>query len=198
MGICLSGRRRVGRHRWSACIHKPVRWPPARPMRGPMSNPQVIELFELQVQVRHGLPHHPGVRPVLRRHAHRRLHDHQAGVLQQQGRCRFPRCVRTCWTSAGRPSAGASASTPGKCGRSCFRFPPIKVFEKSELRRDVWDLLRGNNRIPEITVADLEAMIGACKVGVQRIRALVDRYGVETVCEGGEYTLDYSERALRS
>lgn len=72
------------------------------------------------------------------------------------------------------------------------------MFEKSELRRDVWDLLRGNNRIPEITVADLEAMIGACKVGVQRIRALVDRYGVETVCEGGEYTLDYSERALRS
>jgi N-methylhydantoinase B len=108
----------------------------------------------------------------------------------------FP-SVRAHMLDVGGPAAGFNGDA-WEVWQEGFRFPPIKVFEKGELRRDVWDLLRGNNRIPDIAVADLEAMIGACKLGEQRIRTLIDRYGLDTVRDGVEYTLDYSERALRN
>ncbi len=109
----------------------------------------------------------------------------------------FP-SVRAHMLDVGGPEPGGGISIDAtEVWQEGFRFPPIKVFEKGERRRDVWDLLKGNNRIPDITVADIEAMIGACKLGEDRIRSLIDRYGLPTVCEGVEYTLDYSERALR-
>lgn len=108
----------------------------------------------------------------------------------------FP-SVRAHMLDVGGPAAGFNGDA-WEVWQEGFRFPPIKLFEKGESRRDVWDLLRGNNRIPDTAVADIEAMIGACKLGEQRIRAVVDRYGLDTVRAGIAYTLDYSERALRN
>src|SRR5581483_10896757 len=105
--------------------------------------------------------------------------------------------VRAHMLDVGGPVPGGFNADAEELWQEGFRFPPIKIVEKGELREDVWELLKANNRLPDVAIADLNAMIGACKVGEQRIRALIEKYGLETVREGVRYVFDYSEKRLR-
>lgn len=78
-----------------------------------------------------------------------------------------------------------------------FRFSPMKLYEKGELRREVWQWLTRNNRLPQMAMGDLSAMIGACRIGEDRLRAICDKYGLETVRESVKWIFDYSERRFR-
>jgi N-methylhydantoinase B len=78
-----------------------------------------------------------------------------------------------------------------------FRFCPMKLYEKGELRRELWDLLLTNNRLPDILEADIGAMIGGCRIGEDRIRSLCDKYGLDTVRDSVAWIFDYSERTFR-
>ena len=106
--------------------------------------------------------------------------------------------VRAHMLDVGGPVPGGLNAEAEEVWQEGFRFPPVKVFEKGERRRDVWDLLKANNRLPDIAIADINAMIGACKIGQERIRAVVDKYGLATVQEGVRYTFDYSEKKFRN
>lgn len=106
--------------------------------------------------------------------------------------------VRAHMLDVGGPVPGGLNAEAEEVWQEGFRFPPVKVFEKGERRRDVWDLLKANNRLPDIAIADINAMIGACKIGEERIRAVVDKYGLATVQEGVQYTFDYSEKKFRN
>ena len=106
--------------------------------------------------------------------------------------------VRAHMLDVGGPVPGGLNAEAEEVWQEGFRFPPVKVFEKGERRRDVWDLLKANNRLPDIAIADINAMIGACKIGQERIRAVVNKYGLATVQEGVRYTFDYSEKKFRN
>ncbi len=106
--------------------------------------------------------------------------------------------VRAHMLDVGGPVPGGLNAEAEEVWQEGFRFPPVKVFEKGERRRDVWDLLKANNRLPDIAIADINAMIGACKIGEERIRAVVNKYGLATVQEGVQYTFDYSEKKFRN
>jgi N-methylhydantoinase B len=62
--------------------------------------------------------------------------------------------------------------------QEALRIPAVKVYERGELRRDVWDLIFANVRLP-IVEEDMRAEIGSCAVGERRLRALVEKYGLE-------------------
>ncbi|HAK54181.1 MAG: hydantoinase B/oxoprolinase family protein [Vicinamibacterales bacterium] len=62
--------------------------------------------------------------------------------------------------------------------QEALRIPAVKVHERGELRRDVWDLIFANVRLP-IVEEDMRAEIGSCAVGERRLRALVEKYGLE-------------------
>ena len=53
--------------------------------------------------------------------------------------------------------------------QEALRIPPIKVYEKGKLRKDVWDLIFANIRF-DIVQHDMKAEIGACRVGERRMR----------------------------
>ncbi|UGS38431.1 hydantoinase B/oxoprolinase family protein [Capillimicrobium parvum] len=78
-----------------------------------------------------------------------------------------------------------------------FRFSPLKLYERGELREDVWEWILRNNRLPENLRADLDAQIGGCRVGARRIRELCDKYGVATVREAVDWLMGYSEHRFR-
>ncbi|MBL5974557.1 MAG: hydantoinase B/oxoprolinase family protein [Candidatus Leucobacter sulfamidivorax] len=78
-----------------------------------------------------------------------------------------------------------------------FRFSPMKLYERGELREDVWEWILRNNRLPVNMRADLDAQIGGCQVGERRIRELCDRYGSDTVREAADWIMQYSEKRLR-
>ncbi len=60
-----------------------------------------------------------------------------------------------------------------------LRITPVKVYEKGELRKDVWDLIFANVRL-DIVQHDMKAEMGACTVGERRLLELLKKYGVES------------------
>jgi len=61
--------------------------------------------------------------------------------------------------------------------QEALRIPAVKVVERGVLRRDVWDLIFANIRLP-IVQADMRAEIGSCTVGERRLAALVEKVGL--------------------
>ncbi len=59
--------------------------------------------------------------------------------------------------------------------------PPVKVVRDGQLQRDVADLWVRRSRVPMLIALDLRAKIGANNVGGERIHALIDQYGADTV-----------------
>ena len=60
--------------------------------------------------------------------------------------------------------------------QEALRIPPVKVYDKGRLRRDVWDLIFANIRF-DIVQHDMKAEIGACRVGERRMLDLLRKYG---------------------
>ena len=109
----------------------------------------------------------------------------------------FP-SVRGHFLDVGAPYPGSANPIATEVYQEGFRFPPLKLYEKGEFRRDVWRMLIANTRLPQIYEGDLNAMIGSCRVGEQRLKSVVEKYGFETVLEAMNYIFDYSERSFRS
>ncbi|MEU6696398.1 hydantoinase B/oxoprolinase family protein [Pseudonocardia sp. NPDC046786] len=59
--------------------------------------------------------------------------------------------------------------------------PPVKVVRGGQLQRDVADLWVRRSRVPMLVGLDLRAKIGANNVGAERLAALVEQYGADTV-----------------
>jgi len=60
--------------------------------------------------------------------------------------------------------------------QEALRIPPVKVYEKGKLRKDVWDLIFANIRF-DIVRHDMRAEIGACHIGERRLLELLRKYG---------------------
>lgn len=60
--------------------------------------------------------------------------------------------------------------------QEALRIPPVKVYEKGRLRKDVWNLIFANIRFG-IVQQDMRAQTGSCVVGEQRMLHLLDKYG---------------------
>ncbi len=63
--------------------------------------------------------------------------------------------------------------------QEALRIPAVKVVERGRLRKDVWDLIFANIRLP-IVQEDMRAEIGACTLGERRLIELIDRIGLES------------------
>ncbi|MCZ7565397.1 MAG: hydantoinase B/oxoprolinase family protein [Burkholderiales bacterium] len=63
--------------------------------------------------------------------------------------------------------------------QEALRIPPVKVYDKGRLRKDVWELIFANIRL-DIVQHDMKAEIGACRVGERRVLDLIRKYGLES------------------
>lgn len=109
----------------------------------------------------------------------------------------FP-AVRAHFVEVGGPVPGGYNSLATEIWQEGFRLAPMKLYEKGEMRQDVFDLLAANNRLPDTMMGDLSAMIGACRVGEDRILRLIEKYGLETTLAAIDYLLNYSEKLVRA
>lgn len=73
-----------------------------------------------------------------------------------------------------------------------IRIPPVKLTE------GVLALVLNNVRTRQEREGDLTAQIGACRIGAERIRELVGRYGIERIQQNITALLDHSERMMRA
>jgi N-methylhydantoinase B len=79
-----------------------------------------------------------------------------------------------------------------------IRIPPIRIVRGGEVDREMLDLILLNVRTPKEREGDLHSQIGSCRVGEQRIRELVEKYGHAHLQILTEELLDYSERLVRA
>ena len=108
----------------------------------------------------------------------------------------FP-SVRGHFLDVGAPYPGSANAAAVEVHQEGFRFPPLKLYDKGEFRRDVWRMLIANTRLPHIYEGDLNAMIGSCRVGESRLKQVVKKYGFATVLEAVAHIFDRSERRFR-
>jgi len=78
-----------------------------------------------------------------------------------------------------------------------LRITPLKLYEGGRRRDDVWDFVFGNVRL-DVVAEDVSAMIGSCTVGERELKALLARYGTETVRTATASLLDAAEQAARA
>lgn len=91
------------------------------------------------------------------------------------------------WTAVKGHQADIGGAVPGgynpnavEVWQEALRIPPIKVYERGKLRKDVWDLIFANIRF-DIVQHDMKAEIGACRVGERRMIDLLKKYGRDSL-----------------
>lgn len=92
---------------------------------------------------------------------------------------------------------GLALTTPDIYGEARY-FLGQKLYDRGKRCNDLWYLIGDNVRVPKEVLGDLEAQVGAAKVGEKRFCELVDDYRLDVVMDSGRALLDYSERLLRS
>jgi N-methylhydantoinase B len=78
-----------------------------------------------------------------------------------------------------------------------IRIPPVKLMRAGQMDRQVLDILLANVRTPREREGDLTAQLGACRIGAERIRELVDRFGHTRILRGVAAMVDGSERLMQ-
>jgi len=78
-----------------------------------------------------------------------------------------------------------------------LRIPPVKIFEQGRERKDVFNLIMTNVRIPETQRGDLLSMIGAARIGEKRARVIYDTYGEEVLNTFVTDLMGYGEHMMR-
>ena len=81
--------------------------------------------------------------------------------------------------------------------QEALRIPPVKVYERGKLRKDVWELIFANIRF-DIVQHDLRAQIGACTVGERRMQKLLEKYGFESFTVHKEALFDATRKMMES
>jgi len=59
--------------------------------------------------------------------------------------------------------------------------PPVRYWTKDGVNREVEAILRNNSRVPEVVIGDLRGQVGSTRLGAERLCALCDEYGAETM-----------------
>lgn len=78
-----------------------------------------------------------------------------------------------------------------------LRFPGTRVARNAVLDAEWVGFMRNNVRVPLSFISDLRSLVAACNVGGERMRALVDEYGLATLKAYTKYNIELTEKALR-
>jgi len=85
------------------------------------------------------------------------------------------------WPDVGGAAPGGFVPGATEIFQEGLRFPPVKIYEKGKLNEALLTVLLANVRVPEERYGDLQAQIGALRVGEQRLNAVLDKYGDDPV-----------------
>ena len=76
--------------------------------------------------------------------------------------------------------------------------PPVRFQSADGIDEDVEAIIANNSRIPDILLGDLRAQVGATRIGGERLAALCEEYGADTVRAVMASLMDLAGRRLRA
>ncbi len=102
------------------------------------------------------------------------------------------------WPDVGGSAPGGFVPGATEIFQEGLRFPPVKIYEKGKLNEALLSILLANVRIPEERYGDLQAQIGSLRVGEERLNAVLDKYGDDTLGFYIDEMMRRSEQHMRS
>jgi N-methylhydantoinase B/oxoprolinase/acetone carboxylase alpha subunit len=76
--------------------------------------------------------------------------------------------------------------------------PPLKLYEAGEINESVEGIVRGNVRVPNTVMGDIEALHSGNTAGADRVHGVLDEYGPDTVERVGAKINRLAERTMRN
>jgi N-methylhydantoinase B len=92
---------------------------------------------------------------------------------------------------------GGFCTSATECYHEGFQTKGLKLVERGKLRQDVWDTIMNMTRVPKQVAMDYKSQIAAGFVAKQRMIAVVEKYGLETVRTVCEELMQQSEQSFR-
>ena len=114
------------------------------------------------------------------------------------GRLLFWSINRAHHSDIGGATHGAYNAAATEIWQEGLRIPPLKLYDRGQVRQDVLEMLTANVRHPRDFQGDLAAMIGSARMGADRLQALLSELGVKTVLDTVAVVLDAAERQARA
>ncbi|MDX2155663.1 MAG: hydantoinase B/oxoprolinase family protein [Hyphomicrobiaceae bacterium] len=78
----------------------------------------------------------------------------------------------------GGAAAGSMSGGLNEIWKEGLRIPVVRLMSKGVMQQELMDIILLNMRLPEERKGDINAQIAACRLGVDRIKALSERYGL--------------------
>ena len=85
------------------------------------------------------------------------------------------------WPDTGGSVPGGFSASATAVEQEGLRLPPVKLFKKGELDREIYAIICSNIRVADQRIGDVKAQAAALEVGSERLDLLLDRYGDATV-----------------
>jgi N-methylhydantoinase B len=80
------------------------------------------------------------------------------------------------------------------CFQEGIRFPPVKLYSKGEMRKDIWNIHRNNVRLPDKISMELRGQVAANHVAKTRVGELINRLGSKTFKDVCDALIELSSR----
>jgi len=87
------------------------------------------------------------------------------------------------WPDTGGVVPGGFSASATAVEQEGLRLPPVRLFKEGVLDEEIYSIICSNIRVAEQRIGDVKAQAAALMVGEDRLNALLDRYGDDTVTE---------------
>lgn len=78
-----------------------------------------------------------------------------------------------------------------------IRIPPVKLYRRGELNKDMLELILHNVRMPRWNHSDLNAIVAGCRSAARRCIELAERFGDDAFFSAQQSMLDRTRRAMK-
>jgi N-methylhydantoinase B len=85
------------------------------------------------------------------------------------------------WPDIGGAVPGGFSASATAVEQEGLRLPPVKLFKRGKLDPEIHAIIASNIRVADQRIGDIKAQAAALLVGQDRLVAILDRYGDETV-----------------
>ena len=87
------------------------------------------------------------------------------------------------WPDIGGAVPGGFSASATAVEQEGLRLPPVKLFKRGKLDPEIYAIITSNIRVADQRIGDIRAQAAALRVGQERLFAILDRYGDDTVVE---------------
>jgi N-methylhydantoinase B len=102
------------------------------------------------------------------------------------------------WPDIGGMVPGGFSAKATEVEQEGLRLPPVKLFKRGVMDREIFAILNSNMRIADQRIGDIKAQAAALKVGERRLTELIDRYGRATTSHAIDEIRTRAARLMRA